>query len=80
MRPWERSWRALERHDGLGHVIDDKGTGVCGVEDPAAAKLIASAPEMARLLIDIRGAELVPGGMEERIRAVLKKAGVPDHT
>lgn len=41
-----------------------------------AADLIAAAPEMARLLLDMRGAELLPGSMEDRLVAVLRKAGV----
>lgn len=39
-------------------------------------RLAAAAPEMARLLLDMRGAELLPGGMEDRLEAVLRKAGV----
>lgn len=56
MKPWENTWKSFGSPVGLGLVIDDKGNGICGVEDTSTAALIAAAPEMARALLSLEWA------------------------
>lgn len=60
----------------LGQFVDDVDDPEWPSCDRDRAQLASAAPEMARLLLDMRGAGLLPGGMEEKLEAVLVKAGV----
>lgn len=60
----------------LGQFVDDADDPDWPSCDRDRAQLAAVAPEMARLLLDMRGAGLLPGAMEDRMEHVLRKAGV----
>jgi hypothetical protein len=63
MKPWEQIWEPVE--DGVWEPAT-RTTVAYGPLDTETAKLIAAAPDMARLLLELewRGGEMVGSGYE----------------
>ncbi len=66
-RVWSIGVVPCEPHQHFAEVFDG---------NDARAQLAAAAPEMARVLLEMCGAELLPPPLEARLVAALKKAGV----
>lgn len=88
-RVWEETWAQTkwasvgdakgQPHEWLLGAVRTGESAAHAHLDPelvARARLAAAAPDLARVLLAIVGAELLPSGLEEQAAVALRKAGV----